>query len=302
MTEPKHPRLARRVAKVLKYYGGGLWRRVSDDHTFLLASGIAFNILICVVPLVLLLHFSLGLWLNEHDVVQHLDSYIEQTVPVETYGNKISDILQERLASISQHKTAAGVVGAFGLLWTASALIASLRIIINSVFGYTAKRSFFYYKMRDIVMVIILGGVVFALSQATIIVQIVFSFVLKLTHLGAVRPLGTFRVADVMNSTVVTAFVAVLFFLLYKYMSYQKIPLKALVFSSLFAALMWEVAKRLFTFYIGAVTSIVTYYGEFAYLVVGAIWIYYSTLVLIMGAEAGSLYLRRRLGEHHIVL
>jgi len=80
------------------------------------------------------------------------------------------------------------------------------------------------------------------------------------------------------------------FGMIYFLVPQQKIPKKVIAISALTAALLWETARLLFGFYITNIASLDNIYGAYSLIVVTAFWIYYTSLVFIVGAEFGQLY------------
>ena len=72
------------------------------------------------------------------------------------------------------------------------------------------------------------------------------------------------------------------------------LPKRVVFISALSAAVLWEIAKQLFSLYLANVVSIRRIYGTYALLVVTAFWIYYSSIVFIIGAEIGQLSRERK--------
>ena len=79
-------------------------------------------------------------------------------------------------------------------------------------------------------------------------------------------------------------------------MPYGKQGSKTVALSALCAALLWEVAKQAFGFYITRFASFERLYGTYALVVLPAFWVYYSSVIFIVGAEIGQLYRTR----HHV--
>ena len=59
------------------------------------------------------------------------------------------------------------------------------------------------------------------------------------------------------------------------------------------AALLWEIAKQVFGFYLHNFSGLGKIYGAYALIVVVAFWVYYSSIVFIVGAEIARLYADR---------
>jgi len=81
-------------------------------------------------------------------------------------------------------------------------------------------------------------------------------------------------------------------------------PKRAFI-SALSSSILWEIAKRIFGYYIYHSSMINKIYGTYAIMLIVIFWIYYSSLTFIIGAEIGQLYRERKLeddeGEVEIV-
>jgi membrane protein len=86
----------------------------------------------------------------------------------------------------------------------------------------------------------------------------------------------------------------IVFAVLYFSVPLKKIGKRATLVSALWAALLWEAAKQLFGFYLHNYAAFGRIYGAYALGVVVAFWIYYSSVVFIIGAEIGRLFYERR--------
>src|SRR5512147_3281532 len=74
----------KRLKKTLKKFGV-LWqalRKFNEDNGFFLSSGIAFNILINLIPFILLLLSLVGTYLyNDQEVLNHIRAYLRDVAP-----------------------------------------------------------------------------------------------------------------------------------------------------------------------------------------------------------------------------
>jgi membrane protein len=81
------------------------------------------------------------------------------------------------------------------------------------------------------------------------------------------------------------AFGTSLFFVVYRYFPHQRVPAGAAFAGALLAALLWEVAKQAFRWYILQVGVYDKIYGPLGALVGLGMFAYYSGIVFILGAE-----------------
>ena len=63
--------------------------------------------------------------------------------------------------------------------------------------------------------------------------------------------------------------------------------------SALWATLLWELAKQLFGLYVSYSANLSRVYGAYVFIVAVILWLYYSSVVVIVGAEIGQLYIDR---------
>ncbi len=86
----------------------------------------------------------------------------------------------------------------------------------------------------------------------------------------------------------------IVFTILYFTVPLRKLGRRATFMSALWAAILWEAAKQLFGYYLYNFAAFNRIYGAYALVVVVAFWIYYSSVVFIIGAEIGFLYYERK--------
>jgi membrane protein len=87
-----------------------------------------------------------------------------------------------------------------------------------------------------------------------------------------------------------------LFALLYQYLPARHVPWKAAFLGAGVAALLWQVTKIGFAFYLAYVHSYDRLYGPLAGLVILVIWTYYSMSILLLGAEIAADYAFQQYG------
>ena len=132
-----HSMRFKRLKKILKNFGL-LWqalRKFNDDNGFFLSSGIAFNILINLIPFIMLLLALVGTYLyNDQEVLDHIRAYFRDVAPAldpKITGNLIDLIQKHRIL---------GILGFAGLLWLSTWVFGSLRIALNIVFRAEKSR------------------------------------------------------------------------------------------------------------------------------------------------------------------
>ena len=274
--EQTHPMKFRRLQKILHSFGL-LWpsiKKFNTDNGFFLASGIAFNVLINLIPLILLLLAVVGTYLyNDQAVLDHLRAYFRDMLPAldPKFMKFVTDIIQTRHI--------VGIIGFIGLLWFSTFVFGSLRIAFDIVFRVKKSRKFLPGIGVDLLMILLAGVLLFVsmfLSSAMAALQNIRGPVPVVIG-PAVQWLLKYAVPFVVT--------VCMFFVIYKILPFKKVYLKSALQAALVASLLWELAKHLFTWYVVHVAQYSVLYGKLNALVLFVLWVYYSSAVVVLGGE-----------------
>ena len=93
------------------------------------------------------------------------------------------------------------------------------------------------------------------------------------------------------------ALVFAVFLGLYWLVPYQQIQMKVLVTGAFGAALLWKITEWIFGYYLSHFASISYLYGAYVLLVVVALWIYFSAIIFIIGAQIAQLCRERQTAD-----
>lgn len=156
----------------------------------------------------------------------------------------------------------------------------SVEAALNDVFEVKAKRNpavTFIYSIVFVTVIIALLLMSFALT-------------LFIPHLKIVKEFLPW-----LRMGIITAFVLkyiVPFFLAlfsvvsaYKILPGRRVRLRHALYGGLFTTVMLEVAKHLFTWYIGSASVFGTIYGSLTTFVVFLLWVFYSSAIFLLGGE-----------------
>lgn len=275
--------LAARWADVqasVRYYGMGLVRELMTKDIFLWAQAIAFKVLVTFVPLLLLGTGIVGQVLRRERPYEVVENLVRDLLPPYQTAQTLN--LLRDLSSASGTIT---VAGSIGLLVSAISLMTTLRAVISNVFRED------YHRARTL-----LGGYAF---DARMVVQVGAFFLLSvavtlfLSWLSSTGSDGLERLGLdgnawaelVRRAGVVVPFLltVVMFAQLYASVPTPRPPWMSVLRGAIVAALLWEVAKQAFTAYAVNLArfNVGTTFGLVLALV---FWVYYSGLVLCIGA------------------
>jgi len=265
---------------------------MDEHHIFLYGGGLAFSLFVCIVPFLLILISVLGSILEFSSVKDQIMTFIDTVVPYEEYASYAKEIVFSRIQEVVEYKSAAGYIGAFGLFFAASGLFSSMRTILNKVFTYHKReeKSAIIGKLRDFAMVIIIIVLVMISTFLLPAIDIIKNYTINIPFLSFIK-LGVLE--HLMISSVSFLIIFITFLTFYSLIPYTMLGNKVKSVSALSAALLWELAKRAFGYYIGHISSMNKIYGTYALLVVLGFWVYYSCIIFIIGAEIGQLFRER---------
>jgi membrane protein len=280
----------KKVKSFIKHYFGGLYNRTDDHHIFLLGGGLAFSLFVCIIPFVLIIFAVLGAILDSAQVQYQINTLIDTIIPYGEYSDYAKEIIFSRINEVVQYRTLAGIIGGFGLLFAASGLFSTMRTILNKVFAVETNVNVFVGKLRDFALVIMVLLIFFATTISMPILNFLFQLADSIEYLSFFK---TGFMGHILFSLFSLFLIFVLFSILYYSVPLKKPGRKVTFISALWAAILWEAAKQLFGYYLYNYAVWGRIYGTYALIVVVAFWIYYSSVVFIIGAEIGRLFYER---------
>jgi membrane protein len=254
--------------------------RADDDHVFLLAAGIAFNIIIALIPTLLILLFVLGSFVDADRVLEQINEYAATWIVADGYRNDLVETIRTQFNALIENSGVAGLIGIVGLLWTGSALATSIRVAINKVLRCREVRSYLIYKLFDISTIAVLGLLVFV----SIVMGTLYQFVVARST-WLVEKLDLPGIDGFLPELIAVVVTFVLFLVIFRYMPYQKQERHIIWIGAIASTVLWELARLVFRFYLGEFTTFSRIYGAYAFFASAIFWLYYSALVFLLGAE-----------------
>jgi membrane protein len=235
------------------------------------AAGVAYYAIISIFPLLLGLIAVFGFFLPSVNLQNALLNFIGNNIPGAT------NILKDNIDGIIRLRGVMSIFSIIILFWGASALFGSISLAINRAWNINKQRHLFIRKASEIGMVF--GtGILFLLSLGT---STFISFMGNTLNFSG-------RDATAVNlGAKLIAFLLMLaiFLLLYKFVPNTKTRWRDIWPGALAAAILFEIARALFIFYLEHFANYQVIYGTVSSFVILLIWIYYSALILILGAE-----------------
>lgn len=252
-------------------------------HIFLLSSGIAFNLLLCTIPLVILVLSIVSGVIDESTTKEAVTRLLTSFLPQNTQATGLITSIVTEVGVVFNYGTVTGWIAGIALLWLASTLFSSLRTGLNAIFHIPTPKIFLWYRLKDMFLTIIstvLILIVTLLSPLLTITQTLWVDVLP-SSLGLMASGVTFTVISLTTT-------AIVFLVLYQIVPNQRLPRPIVMMSTLLAVILWELARVLFSWYVNSATNFSAFYGGYVALASFALWLYYSAFVFLLSAELGQ--------------
>ncbi len=258
--------------------------KLSKHNSFLAAAGLAYNIFLYFIPLVLI-----GIFIaNKLIDPQVIDNGIETIVleflpPTENTHIFLYELLNE-VSSIQSGSLTSGIIGVLSLIWLSSLFISALRSALDKVGEIESERHFLFYRFKDLILALFFPiiFIVYAigLMGITIIISYINSFITIIPNS---------IISELSINLFSVAFTFILFFLIYRYIPSRVIRGKITVIAALIGSLFIALARYLFALYLTKFSNYSAFYGAYAALISLAIWVYYLSAIIIIALEISFL-------------
>lgn len=276
-----------KTVKFFKHYFGGLYDRTERHHLFLFSGGLAFSLFTCIIPLVLIVFWILGNFLDSEEMELQIINLINTLIPYDEYAEFTKQIIFGRVYEVIEFKNVAGIIGIGGLFFAASGFFSSMRTVLNKINGSDVDVNIFLAKLRDFLIILIAIILFFASILLLPIIELLKSIAESTPYLQFFNRPIFHNLFTIFASLLL---MIILNYLFYRYIPIVKIKRRSAFVGALWAAVLWVTAKTAFGYYLSHFQTWGKIYGTYALLVVIAFWIYYTAAVFIIGAEIGKLF------------
>lgn len=279
------------IQDFIKHYIFGLIKRLDEHHIFLAGGGIAFSLLLSVIPFIMLSLSILGALVDPGVIEEKIIFTIDAIIPYPEYANYAKKVISSKLPDVIQYNSFAAYFGIIGLLFTSTWIFSSLQTVLNEVFNIKVKQSALKAFFKDIQMVLLLMLLIFI---STFAIPLLNFLVLATNEIPI---LSYLRISYFINSIIsysATGVLFLLFYVFYLLIPYEKLGNRVALVSALWSTILWDIARKIFGYYVSNFLADNQFYGAFVLLIVILFWIFYSSCLFIIGAEIGELYRERK--------
>lgn len=266
------------------------FKRFNGDKCWTSAIVISYFALLCSVPLVALFFAAAGRFLGDTEMaLRSLNIFTDE------FFARLDPGFFKGLADLSGAVGRLGLFGIVGSLVSASFLFSTLITAVNHIFRTTYHKSFFYNRLIEFLMMAVVG-VFMIFSLAMTAAWTAFGRTMQQSELvrATLNPEAVAAVNNVFLKYLIPYVLTFLmFFILYKFIPETKVHTRAALVPAAVAALLFEVFKRAFAYYVvhfsalGIVLNRILQ-GTLTSVLFFLLWITSSMLILLWGAELAA--------------
>lgn len=246
-------------------------KRWTEDRCPQIAGSLTFTTILALVPTFAIGVAVLSTSSHFHDVMSKFRIFLQMSLAPEIANTIISDYIP-RFAQNARRLT---------FVSTASVLVVAvwLMLIIDRSLNviWRVRRSRPYWRSALGYAALILGAPLLIFASVS-----VTTYILTLSNeVGS----GSHTTRIVMLRTVPTLMSTLAFTLIYLVIPHRRVPWRHALLGGFSAAVLFEIAKVGFAVFVHTSPTYDRLYGPFAVLPLFLVWLYYSWLVILLGAE-----------------
>jgi len=261
----------------IKAFAQNLYCRYHDDEVPAMGAQLTYYLILAVFPFLMFLVALVGITsLTPEQILQELG----RLVPASS-NDTILGVLEEIQLGSSQALLSFGMVAT---LWSASKGVDAVIKALNKAYDEEESRSFIIVKGLS---------VLFTLALACSI--LLAFFLLIFGHWIGEQLFLLFMLPDYFDEVWAIAQYAVslsvlilVFTLLYKYIPNRRLTFKEVLPGAIFSTIGWLLASMLFSFYVNNFGNYSKTYGSIGGIIVLLIWLYLSSVIIILGGEINA--------------
>lgn len=249
-----------------------------DDNVLRLSASLAYATLFSIIPFLSLL-ITIGVFLHM-DLAGQLYTQLEPVVGASVV-EQLRGIINN--AAKTDSTTFATILSIAVSIFGATTIFSEIQGSLNTIWGIKAvpKKSWLKYLRTRLLSFSIILIFAFILLISFTITQVITSLSSRfMANYPDVAEWIVKIIGMIINATVT----AIIFALLFKILPDAKIKLKDVIVGALVTTVLFLIGQWGISLYIG-MASVGTVYGAAAFMAILITWIYYSAIIIYIGAE-----------------
>ncbi|HQW12243.1 MAG TPA: YihY/virulence factor BrkB family protein [Saprospiraceae bacterium] len=271
---------------------GSIWRVLkqtfkgfSEDRVAKYAASLAYYTLFAIGPLMVMIIASTAIFFDREVIENKIYAILVDFIGIDA-ANQIDQVIKN--AYIDATSVKAVIIGVVTLLLGATGVFGEIQDSINRIWGIKAKPKKGWLKF-----------LLNRLLSFSIIITLGFLLLVSLVVSGAVEALSGMLQAHYPDVTVVLFYIFnliltlgisfVIFAIIFKVLPDAKIKWRDVIAGAVVTAILFMLGKFGISFYLSK-SKVGTTFGSAGSIIILLAWIYYSSIILYLGAEFTKAY------------
>ena len=261
-----------------------------EDDCPSMAAALAYYIVFSLAPVLLLVTAIAGLFLTPHEASRAIQEQFQYLIGAQG-AEQIATVMQNA-QSDGGRGVVAKIVGIAAVVFGATGVMVQLQAALNRAWGvkpnpHQGIRGFVLKRMLSFAMIL---GIAFLLLVSLVLSAVATAIAKSATWL---IPDGLSGPAmSVVDFSVSFLVIALLFAAIYKILPDARIRWRDVAVGSVVTALLFSVGKLLIGLYLGN-SDVGSTYGAASSLAILFVWVYYSSMIVLLGAEFTQVWTTR---------
>ena len=268
------------MLKISLQYFKKLFDKYISDGCVIYSSSIAYFSLFSIFPLMLVLLSLSGIMINRFMFQSNILDFVNNRVPI------IYEFVKNNIETIVENRKSIGIIGSIFLIISTTYVFDVVQIALNKIYNLDIHLKYWKQKLYGFATI------------ATIIIITLVSFTISTSLFYLANLLVGYFNIDFASAAVLLKVVSIIISLLFNFLIFSlfyyfgtqgNINLKTIYKGALTVAICWEGAKHLFIFYLDKYATFAITYGSISSVIAFLFWIYFSSLIFLLGAEINSI-------------
>jgi membrane protein len=266
-------------------YTRQVFKEFSANNILKYSAALAYYTVFSISPLLVIISTLSGIFFGKEAMEGELYEQLKGL-----FGSSAAMQIQDIIKNI--HLTGnnffASIVSVIILLIAATSIFGEVQDSLNKIWGLRVKAKKIWWKLvltrlLSFSLILTIGFIMLVSLILNAIISAFGKFLGKYIHHFSVYFIGS---TEAILSFVVTSF---LFTLMFKLLPDAKIRWKDVFFGGFITAIFFSLGKLAIGFYLGK-SNLTTLYGAAGSIIVIMVWVYYSAIILYLGAEFTKIY------------
>lgn len=254
--------------------------KIKRDDIFALASQLAYYLILSFFPFLMFILTLVGLSdLNQNDVLEGLSTIVPTSV-FELTKNTVIEVL-------GYQNTGLLGISLLLVMWTASSAFRAVIKAINKAYNIEEHRSYIKRAMISLVSTIALAITVLLALALLVFGNVLGEYIISIVPFKEIMRF----IWNLLRYGIIIFVLIFVFAAIYRYTPSIKLKWREVLPGAIITTIGWIIVSLGFSFYINNYSNYSKFYGSLAGVFILMIWLFLSSMIIMLGVEVNSVLL-----------